>query len=78
MEFNYIKAARYKYIFIQADIFINLASIQEMTYKVINMYFETNSDRLFYLCKQLFKELLSVEITKFYKYPRLKDDEMIF
>jgi putative sugar O-methyltransferase len=80
-DFNYIEAENINELRIEADLFINIASMQEMNYDAINDYFkilyEQNKDILFYCCNRIEKTLPDGTVTKFFEYGWKKSDEII-
>ena len=71
-DFNYIEAEFYKEIDIKSDIFVNIASMQEMNLEQINDYFtliKQNRNKIFYCCNRLSKKLPDGSIISFLEYP---------
>ena len=56
---------------LEIDLFVNIASFQEMTVQQIEQYFEMiKSNRAYlYACNRTYKKLYGGEITEFFKYP---------
>ena len=71
-DFNYIEAETYQDITINGDIFINIASMQEMDMKQINEYFDLissqNQGTVFYCCNRISKRLPDDSVINFFKY----------
>jgi len=71
-DFNYIEAETYQDITIKGDIFINIASMQEMDMKQINEYFNLicsqNQGTIFYCCNRVSKRLPDDSVIDFFKY----------
>lgn len=64
---------------VKYKLIINIASIGEMRYPVIEMYFDfirknSSDDNLFYCCNREIKTLHGGEVVEFLKYPWLKGD----
>ncbi len=63
------------------ELFINIASMQEMDPHIINRYFqnmrEIQSKTIFYCCNRIEKKLPDGTITKFEEYPWMSEDEII-
>jgi len=72
-DFNYIEAERYRLLSIKSDLFINIASMQEMNYEQINGYFNLiknqNKPTIFYCCNRLLKSLPDGSLISFNNYP---------
>lgn len=72
-DFTYIEAERYREYKIEADVFINIASMQEMNMKTIDDYFTlVNSQALptyFYCANRISKNLPDGSIINFNDYP---------
>lgn len=71
-DFNYIEAEFYKEFDIKSDIFVNIASMQEMNLEQINEYFtliKRNPNQIFYCCNRLSKKLPDDSIIRFLEYP---------
>jgi len=67
---------------LQADLFINIASMQEMDPKTIKKYFEymrmnQRSPRYFYCCNRIRKELPDGTVTEFMKFPWNENDTIL-
>jgi hypothetical protein len=79
-DFNYVEAERYKSLTIESDLFINIASMQEMNYEQINDYFSLIKNQpqstMFYCCNRLAKSLPDDSLISFNNYP-WKDLEII-
>jgi hypothetical protein len=72
VDFNYIEAEFYKEFEIKSDIFVNIASMQEMNLEQINDYFiliKENPNQLFYCCNRLSKKLPDNSVINFLEYP---------
>jgi hypothetical protein len=71
-DFNYIEAEKYQDIKISGDIFINIASMQEMDMKEINKYFDLihsqKQGTIFYCCNRVSKRLPDNSVIDFFKY----------
>ena len=71
-DFNYIEAEAYQDITIKGDIFINIASMQEMDMKQINEYFDLicsqNQGTIFYCCNRVSKRLPDNSVINFFEY----------
>ncbi len=80
-DFNYIEAERSNEFEIEGDLFVNIASMQEMNLDVIGAYFKILrgqiKDTLFYCCNRLEKSLPDGTIVKFFEYPWSKTDEIV-
>jgi hypothetical protein len=80
-DFNYVEAESVNKFKIEGDLFINIASMQEMNIEVITDYFkmmrEQNKDTLFYCCNRIEKILPDGIVTKFIEYGWKEDDEII-
>jgi hypothetical protein len=71
-DFNYVEAEFYKELEIKSDVFVNIASMQEMNLEQINDYFtliKKNPDQLFYCCNRLSKKLPDNSVINFLEYP---------
>jgi hypothetical protein len=72
-DFTYVEAERYREYKIDADVFINIASMQEMNMKTIDDYFTlVNSQALptyFYCANRISKNLPDGSIINFDDYP---------
>ena len=71
-DFNYVEAEFYKEFEIKSDVFVNIASMQEMNLEQINDYFaliKQNPNQLFYCCNRLSKKLPDNSIISFLEYP---------
>lgn len=81
-DFNYIEAEKVKNIKVEADIFVNISSMQEMNIEDINLYFNImrnqNSDTWFYCCNRISKELPDGKLINFDEYPWQSSDKIIF
>lgn len=81
-DFNYIEAEKYKNVEFNANVFVNIASMQEMNYDSISEYFESirnqNVETWFYCCNRVEKELPDGTLINFADYGWLEDDEIIF
>jgi len=72
IDFNYVEAEFYKEFEIKSDIFVNIASMQEMNLEQINDYFtliKQNPNQIFYCCNRLSKKLPDNSIINFLEYP---------
>lgn len=56
---------------LEIDLFVNIASFQEMTVEQIKQYFEIirSNGAYLYACNRTYKKLYGGEITEFFKYP---------
>lgn len=72
-DFSYIEAERYREIKIEAEIFINIASMQEMNMKAINDYFslfKSQSHPIYFYCaNRISKKLPDGSVINFNEYP---------
>ena len=72
-DFNFVEAEELSEINITGDLFINIASMQEMNYEQINEYFEIIKNQkegtYFYCCNRESKNLPDGEVIQFNKYP---------
>ena len=72
-DFNYIEAEKFKDFDIASDVFINIASMQEMNPRQIEDYFNLikiqNKGTYFYCCNRLTKTLPDGTIINFEEYP---------
>ena len=72
-DFSYIEAERYREIKIEAEIFINIASMQEMNMKTINDYFslfKSQSHPIYFYCaNRISKKLPDGSVINFNEYP---------
>ena len=72
-DFNYIEAEKFQNFDISSDVFINIASMQEMNPSQINDYFNLiksqNKDTFFYCCNRISKTLSDGTIINFEDYP---------
>ena len=71
-DFNYVEAEFHKQFKIKSDIFINIASMQEMNLEQINDYFtmiKQNPNQIFYCCNRLLKKLPDNSMINFLEYP---------
>jgi hypothetical protein len=72
-DFNYVEAERYRSLSIESDLFINIASMQEMNYEQINDYFSLVKNQtkptIFYCCNRLLKSLPDGSQIIFNNYP---------
>lgn len=80
-DFNYIEAETVRQIVVCADLFINIASMQEMSADATASYFHIirsqPGDTLFYCCNRIQKNLPDGTVTKFDEYGWLDSDETI-
>ena len=81
-DFYYLPAEKLSSVNINADLFISIASMQEMDLQTINQYFDLiysqNEDTLFYCCNRIEKMLPDGSTTRFDDYGwRLKDDVLV-
>lgn len=80
-DFNYIPAELVTNVPISADIFINVASMQEMNPPTIQQYFKIirsqPSDVFFYCCNRVEKILPDGTITRFHDYDWHPNDEIL-
>ena len=87
------KISKYEMIYLEAEnsnlikdlpigLFINIASMQEMSMKIIDKYFyymrSSIGSPYFYCCNRLEKKLPDESIIKFMDYPWEVDDEILF
>ena len=81
-DVNYIEAEKINLLNIKADIFINIVSMQEMDYEVINSYFDIFRNQInetwFYCCNRKSKTLPDGKIINFDRYPWSSSDEILF
>ena len=81
-DFNYIEAEKCNNIEINADVFINVCSMQEMNSEDIRSYFnimrKQNSETYFYCSNRISKELPDNSLSNFYEYDWLDKDIIIF
>jgi hypothetical protein len=72
-DFSYIEAESYREIKIEAEIFINIASMQEMNMKTINDYFSLIKSQphpgYFYCANRISKKLPDGSVINFNEYP---------
>ena len=72
-DFSYIEAERYREIKFEAEIFINIASMQEMNMKTINEYFsliKSQSHPIYFYCaNRISKKLPDGSVINFNEYP---------
>ena len=72
-DFTYIEAERYRGFKLEAEIFINIASMQEMDMKTINEYFSLIKSQpqsvYFYCANRISKKLPDGSIINFNEYP---------
>ena len=72
-DFTYIEAERYREFKLEAEIFINIASMQEMDMKTINEYFsliKSQSQPVYFYCaNRISKKLPDGSIINFNEYP---------
>jgi hypothetical protein len=72
-DFSYIEAERYREIKIEAEIFINIASMQEMNMNTINDYFsliKSQSHPIYFYCaNRISKKLPDGSVINFNEYP---------
>ena len=72
-DFTYIEAERYREFTLEAEIFINIASMQEMDMKTINEYFsliKSQSQPVYFYCaNRISKKLPDSSIINFNEYP---------
>jgi hypothetical protein len=80
-DFNYIEAEYFKKISFASDIFINIASMQEMNYEEISSYFNAirnqDIDSWFYCCNRVSKTLPDGSVINFSEYGWDDNDEII-
>ena len=81
-DFNYIEAENFKKLNINADIFINICSMQEMNYKEIHSYIKMirnqNKETFFYCYNRISKKLSDGSIINFKDYNWSKKDLILF
>ena len=72
-DFNYIEAEKFQDLNISSDVFINIASMQEMNPRQIEDYFDLikiqSTGTLFYCCNRVSKTLPDGTIINFEEYP---------
>jgi hypothetical protein len=71
-DFNYIEAEKYASLDLKSDIFMNIASMQEMDMKQIEGYFNlirSQEKAIFYCCNRLSKSLPDNSLINFNDYP---------
>ena len=72
-DFTYIEAERYREFKLEAEIFVNIASMQEMDMKTINEYFSLIKSQpqsvYFYCANRISKKLPDGSIINFNEYP---------
>lgn len=72
-DFNFIEAEEIANLKVKGDLFINIASMQEMNYEQINQYFEIIKKQdigtYFYCCNRELKVLPDGSVIEFSKYP---------
>jgi len=71
-----------KFNILNYDIVINIASMQEMDYQIIERYFHyfrqyCNAENLFYCCNRESKKLPDEKVVEFQKYPWSKKDKYL-
>lgn len=80
-DFSYVEAEGVRKVMVEADLFINIASMQEMNPDAISEYFSImRSQRggtLFYCCNRIKKELPDGAISKFVDYGWRDSDEVL-
>lgn len=80
-DFNYVEAEKVGECAIEGDLFINIASMQEMNPTSIGTYFailrNQRSNCLFYCCNRLEKRLPDGTTTRFFDYGWSTKDEML-
>jgi hypothetical protein len=80
-DFNYIEAEYFDQITFASDVFINIASMQEMNYEVISGYFKAfrNQDTTtwFYCCNRVSKILPDGSVINFSEYGWLDSDQIL-
>lgn len=80
-DFRYVEAETIDFQIINASIFVNIASMQEMNRKVISKYFQIIRDQkqptYFYCCNRRSKELPDGTIINFDDYGWLNSDEIL-
>jgi hypothetical protein len=76
-DFNYIEAENFQNLNIKGDLFINIASMQEMDTQEIKKYFKLvlsqQSGTLFYCCNRISKRLPNGLRINFFEYPWTKE-----
>jgi putative sugar O-methyltransferase len=81
VDFNYIEAEYFDQINFTSDIFINIASMQEMNYEAISGYFDAfrNQDieTWFYCCNRVSKTLPDGSVINFSEYGWDTSDQII-
>jgi len=81
VDFNYIEAEYFDQINFTSDIFINIASMQEMNYEVISGYFDAfrNQDieTWFYCCNRVSKTFPDGSVINFSEYGWDTSDQII-
>ena len=72
-DFSYVEAESYRELEVEADIFINIASMQEMNSEIIADYFSMiksqSSGTYFYCANRISKTLPDESIINFFQYP---------
>jgi hypothetical protein len=72
-DFNFIEAEELSKLELNGDLFINIASMQEMNFDQINQYFEIIKNQelgtYFYCCNRESKELPDGSVINFRDYP---------
>lgn len=80
-DFNYVEAEKVSQLAIEGDLFVNIASMQEMNPTVIANYFKLirsqPQDTLFYCCNRLEKTLPDGTVIRFSDYGWRDDDEIL-
>ena len=80
-DFNYIEAEHVFELKPQADVFISVASMQEINPAINKQYFSLirnqKSETHFYCCNRISKRLPDGTITQFYEYGWLDSDELL-
>jgi hypothetical protein len=80
-DFNYIEAEYFKNTAFIADVFINIASMQEMNYESITNYFNAirnqDIDTWFYCCNRISKTLPDGLVVNFSEYGWIDSDQII-
>jgi len=80
-DFSYIEAEHFECTVCEADVFINIASMQEMNYEMIASYFAAirgqRSDAWFYCCNRISKALPDGTMINFADYGWVDDDQIM-
>ncbi len=81
LDFNYVEAENFNNIFLEADIFFNINSMQEMDYQQIKTYMKNirnqKKESWFYCCNRVSKTLPDGTLIEFSKYGWSKNDKIL-